>query len=158
MERVRSRADFVMVSVHWGLEGEGRSRAGFVQLAHQLVDYGVDVILGHHPHIPGSIEIYKSRPIFYSLGNCIFGHGHRYWIDNMIVKLTLDGDHVRTTEIIPIGSRGIEQYQPRMLSGERAEKLIEVVRAISEPFRTTITLSDGKGVINLQSSSEVETA
>jgi poly-gamma-glutamate synthesis protein (capsule biosynthesis protein) len=158
VDRIRSQVDFIIVSVHWGLEGESRPRAGLVELAHQLVDHGVDVILGHHPHLPGSIEIYKSKLIFYSLGNFIFGHSHRYWIDNMMVKLTLDRDHCRRAEFIPIGIKGIEQYQPKVLSGEQAEKLIEFVRVLSEPFGTSVTFNKGRGIIGLQSVDEAKIA
>ena len=41
-------------------------------MAHQLIDAGADIVHGHHPHILQSTEIYKNKPIFYSLGNFIF--------------------------------------------------------------------------------------
>ena len=37
-----------------------------------MVDSGADIIIGHHPHVIQNYEIYKERPIFYSLGNFIF--------------------------------------------------------------------------------------
>ena len=39
---------------------------------YNLVDRGVDAIIGHHPHVTQGVEIYKGKPIFYSLGNFIF--------------------------------------------------------------------------------------
>jgi poly-gamma-glutamate synthesis protein (capsule biosynthesis protein) len=36
------------------------------------VDWGADVIIGHHPHVIQEMEVYKNRPIFYSLGNFVF--------------------------------------------------------------------------------------
>ena len=43
-----------------------------VELAHQIIDSGADIYIGHGPHITRGIELYKGRPIFYSLGNYIF--------------------------------------------------------------------------------------
>jgi len=40
--------------------------------AHACIDEGADAILGHGPHELRGIEIYKEKPIFYSLGNFIF--------------------------------------------------------------------------------------
>jgi poly-gamma-glutamate synthesis protein (capsule biosynthesis protein) len=43
-----------------------------VAFAHQAIERGADVVVGHGPHFPLGIEIYKERPIFYSVGNLIF--------------------------------------------------------------------------------------
>jgi poly-gamma-glutamate synthesis protein (capsule biosynthesis protein) len=42
------------------------------ELAHQIIDAGADIIIGHHPHVVQGMEIYKNKPIFYSLGNFVF--------------------------------------------------------------------------------------
>jgi len=68
----KTRADFVIMNVHWGAEYKEISNNNQRQLAHEFIDAGVDIIVGHHPHVIQEIEIYKNRPIFYSLGNFIF--------------------------------------------------------------------------------------
>jgi hypothetical protein len=40
--------------------------------AHQVIDAGADAYIGHGPHVMRGIEIYKGKPIFYSLGNFVF--------------------------------------------------------------------------------------
>lgn len=65
-------ADFIVVNIHWGEEYKEISNTNQRNLAHQLIDAGTDVIIGHHPHVVQEMEIYKNRPIFYSLGNFIF--------------------------------------------------------------------------------------
>ncbi|MET0646169.1 MAG: CapA family protein [Pyrinomonadaceae bacterium] len=154
--RLRGRADFIFASVHWGHEGVGTPSTDMIKLAHQLVDAGADVILGHHPHIPGSIEVYKSKPVIYSLGNFIFGHSHSHWTDNMIVNFALAGGQVRRVELLPVGSRGIEQYQPTMLTGERAEYLVTFVAVHSELFRTPVEFDGDRGIIDLVGSCGAE--
>lgn len=65
-------ADFVIMNIHWGAEYQEISNQRQRSLAHEFIDAGADVIVGHHPHVIEEMEIYKNRPIFYSLGNFIF--------------------------------------------------------------------------------------
>ncbi len=70
----RRQSDFVAYSMHWHESGDTPWQpASFHQgFARACVDAGVDAFLGHGPHIMRGIEIYKKRPIFYSLGNFVF--------------------------------------------------------------------------------------
>lgn len=63
----------VIAYIHWGTEYAPIHNATQQKLAHTLIDtYGVDVIIGHHPHVVQDIELYNGALIFYSLGNFIF--------------------------------------------------------------------------------------
>lgn len=69
-------ADIVVVALHGheGLQGSWNTDvpAGFMQpLARRLIDAGAHAIIGHGPHILRGIELYRNRPIFYSLGNFV---------------------------------------------------------------------------------------
>lgn len=64
--------EYWILSIHWGDEYIGFPSPEQVILAHMLVDSGVDLIVGHHPHVIQSIEQYKQKTIFYSFGNLIF--------------------------------------------------------------------------------------
>lgn len=70
----RRMADWVVLSLHSHENGATRDEpAEFVRtFAHQCIDAGVDIFVGHGPHFLRGIEIYKGKPIFYSLGNFIF--------------------------------------------------------------------------------------
>ncbi len=65
-------AEIIMANIHWGDEYKEISNTRQRQLAHALIDSGVDVIIGHHPHVVEEMEIYNNHPIFYSLGNFVF--------------------------------------------------------------------------------------
>ncbi|MFA5127602.1 MAG: AmmeMemoRadiSam system protein B [Patescibacteria group bacterium] len=65
-------ADFVVINIHWGPEYKEFAVSREQTLGHELVDAGADVIIGHHAHVVQEMEIYKNRPIFYSLGNFVF--------------------------------------------------------------------------------------
>ena len=57
---------------HWNYEYELYPQPAHRQLAFELVEMGVHAIIGHHPHIVQGYEVYKKKPIFYSLGNFYF--------------------------------------------------------------------------------------
>jgi poly-gamma-glutamate capsule biosynthesis protein CapA/YwtB (metallophosphatase superfamily) len=78
-----ARSDAVIVSLHWGVEYEPQPRAEDVQLAHDLVDAGALVVLGHHPHVLQPIELHRGSDgrtgvIAYSLGNFISNQSRKY--------------------------------------------------------------------------------
>ena len=65
-------ADFTIVTIHWGTEYQHEPNQKQIEAAHAMVDAGADLIIGHHPHVIQSNEIYHGAPIYYSLGNFIF--------------------------------------------------------------------------------------
>lgn len=82
IKQAEQQADMVVISVHAGAEGTmavntynkteyflGENRGNLVQFAHGVIDSGADLVLGHGPHVPRAIELYKGRLIAYSLGN-----------------------------------------------------------------------------------------
>jgi poly-gamma-glutamate capsule biosynthesis protein CapA/YwtB (metallophosphatase superfamily) len=75
IEEAKRQADYVLVSIHsHEMKGEHKDQpADFIRMfAKECIDSGAHAIIGHGPHILRGIEIYKNRPIFYSLGNFIF--------------------------------------------------------------------------------------
>ena len=69
----KAKADFVLVSMHWGLHFTPHRFAEYESvMAHALVDAGADAIIGTHPHHLKGMEIYRGRVIAYSLGTFAF--------------------------------------------------------------------------------------
>jgi poly-gamma-glutamate synthesis protein (capsule biosynthesis protein) len=66
-------ADWVLFSFHCGYHGATADEPAdhLKELAHAVIDEGADVFVGHGPHRDKGIEIYKGKPIFYSLGDFI---------------------------------------------------------------------------------------
>jgi len=69
---LKTKSDLVIVNIHWGTEYEHQFSKQQQSLAHEFIDSGADVIIGHHPHVVQGMEVYNNKPIFYSLGNFIF--------------------------------------------------------------------------------------
>jgi poly-gamma-glutamate capsule biosynthesis protein CapA/YwtB (metallophosphatase superfamily) len=69
----RGLSDLVLVSLHAHEQGESKEiPAEFIPVfARQMIDAGADLVAGHGPHLLRGMEIYKGKPIFYSLGNFI---------------------------------------------------------------------------------------
>ena len=63
---------FIILLMHWGYELERFPLPMQRKLAFDLVDFGVNAIIGHHSHCVQGIEIYNNAPIVYSLGNWFF--------------------------------------------------------------------------------------
>lgn len=63
---------FVVVYPHWGNEYQTKHNGAQQKLAEDLIDGGADMIVGSHPHVVQDFDIYKGKPIIYSLGNLVF--------------------------------------------------------------------------------------
>jgi poly-gamma-glutamate synthesis protein (capsule biosynthesis protein) len=75
IREARRMADWVVVSIHAHESAPGNNEmpaAFLIPFAHAAIDAGADVFVGHGPHVLRPIEIYKGKPIFYSMGNFIF--------------------------------------------------------------------------------------
>lgn len=65
-------ADLVLTFMHWGWEREPGPTDRQRQLAKLMIDHGAAAVIGGHPHVTQGAEIYRGRPIIYSLGNFVF--------------------------------------------------------------------------------------
>lgn len=90
MARERDHADLVIPMMHWGWEHETQESETQRALAHRMIDAGADAVIGGHPHVRQPIEIYRGRPVVYSLGNFVFdGFTGEPETTGWIVHLTL---------------------------------------------------------------------
>ena len=72
--RTRQRADVVIPYIHWGVEETEAPTREQKALARRLIDGGASAVVGHHPHVIQTVDVYKGRPIVYSLGNFVFDY------------------------------------------------------------------------------------
>jgi poly-gamma-glutamate capsule biosynthesis protein CapA/YwtB (metallophosphatase superfamily) len=109
--------------VHWGDEYKTQNIYQRT-FAHALIDNGVDAIIGSHPHVVQGIELYKGKPIFYSLGNFIFD---QYWQSNLedglAVKLKKEGTSY-VYELVPVHST---RSVPSIATSIQREKILKAV-------------------------------
>jgi len=150
IKKAGENADFVFVCLHWGYENQPSVHMKQVEIAHLLIDAGADAIIGHHPHVPHGIEIYKRRPILYSLGNFIFGWSVINWTnDNILAEIVIDNREIQGVVIYPVSGRKKELFQPELLSGKRADSLLHELQIKSKEFNTGIAIKDHVGYIKI---------
>ena len=68
----RSHANLVVCLVHWGVENSDKITDQQRELARWLIDHGIDLVVGSHPHCVQPLDFYHGCPIAYSLGNLVF--------------------------------------------------------------------------------------
>ncbi len=110
---VRSQADLVIVTFHWGNEYQKASPRQ-KEYAHLAIDQGADAVIGAHPHWVQEFEEYQGKPVYYSLGNLVFD---QMWSEEtksgLLVKLTYQNKKLIKTENFPVK---IENYgQPYII-------------------------------------------
>lgn len=133
IKAIRDQVDWVIVNYHWG-EEMARYPAGYqIELAKFSIDQGADVIVGHHPHVLQGAEIYKGRPIVYSLGNFIFGGNSRTNYDTAVLKVSLNQDRQMKVEFVPIEVR---RYQAQVAQGANGQRILQHIAGISRHFAT----------------------
>lgn len=72
VERADAWADWVVVTVHWGVELDVAPRPDDIERAQAMVAAGADVIFGHHPHRLQPLESIDGVPVAWSLGNFVW--------------------------------------------------------------------------------------
>jgi hypothetical protein len=73
IQECRKQVDWVVCSIHWGVDYSYYPTPGQRNDARRMIDAGADVIMGHHPHTIQPFEIYRNKHILYSLGGLTFG-------------------------------------------------------------------------------------
>ena len=152
IESAKEWADLVIVSFHWGGELVTEPREYQELFGRKAIEAGANVVFGHHPHVLQGIEIYEGGLIAYSLGNFSFGSYSKNARTSAILRVNFQSGRLKRAEIIPINVANHEVvFQPRLLSGDAAEAVINEIRLLSDKWGTQITTIDGLGVVELQS-------
>ncbi len=77
---LKTSADIIVVSVHWGIEDWAYPTPQQIGNAHRIVDMGAHLVIGHHSHVLQGVEKYKHGYIAYSLGNFLFSDLDWRWV------------------------------------------------------------------------------
>jgi poly-gamma-glutamate synthesis protein (capsule biosynthesis protein) len=151
VKEARDKADFIFVTLHWGIENKQDIHPKQREIAHSIINAGADGIIGHHPHVPQNVEVYKGKPIFYSLGNFIFGQDYTKWgVDNYLAELVIREKRIQEINIFPISGKGYELFQPYLLRNARANLLLGDLQKRSSRFDTKMKIKNNVGCIIME--------
>jgi len=156
--------DFVAVSVHfhWARHTKHDLPAQQRALAQEMIDAGADLIVGHGPHAIHGIELYRGRPIVYSVGNIVLmapsattprpastlrPRAVPAGREGLILRLIASKHSVQAVELLPIaiGDDGF----PRFARDRDAANTLSKLNGLSAALGTEIQLADWFGYVEI---------
>jgi len=148
--RLREQADVVIVHCHFGRNYRDETKYQ-KRMARTVIDLGADAVNGHHPHVAQGVEIYKGRPILYSLGNFTFGTGGRFPKGEqgygLIARYVLCDGAIESIELDLIGTNNkIVRFRPSIIGEAEAHRVME---ALMEPYETPLRWEGSTAIIDL---------
>ena len=133
-------SDFVVAYLHFGNEYSTSPNEDQLKIAHELVDYGADIVIGSHPHVTQGVEMYKGKPIFYSLGNCVFDMSGNGVENAYILKIDLVNNTGKCT-VYPIY---ISNYLPQFMGEDEGNSLLNGLTPKCNEFK----VANGVGTLD----------
>jgi poly-gamma-glutamate capsule biosynthesis protein CapA/YwtB (metallophosphatase superfamily) len=136
VEQVHSHkphCDVLIVSLHWGFEHVYYPSPGQVGLAHDLIEAGAALVLGHHPHVVQGIEEYRGGTIVYSLGGFQFEPFAEGTERSFLLRARISPRGVERCRVVPV--RINEESLPRLARGRERREILDLVQRISRPLR-----------------------
>lgn len=138
-----AEVDLILACCHWGIEREFYPTDFQQEFGRECIDWGADLVIGHHPHVLQGVEEYQGKYIIYSLANFCFGANRNPADkDTMIAQQTftfVDGKKQEETEfrVIPCSvssTSSRNDYRPTPAEGDEASRIISRLNEYSEGF------------------------
>jgi len=131
IQALRDEVDWIVVNFRWQVDLPPEPASWQTNLARLAIDQGADVVVGYHPTQLQGAEVYKNRPIAYSLGDFVFETSEPAADqDTAMLKVALQDDQMRV-ELVPVEVR---DRQPTAMTGRQAEALLEKLAQVSSQF------------------------
>lgn len=144
--KARAASDLVVATMHAGVEYVRKPDKTQIEFAQAAIDAGADVVIGAHPHWVQTIDEYKGRPIFYSLGNFIFDQPWPDTRTGLMLRISVrkGGDAgpravIDSIELLPIMIEN--RSVPRLANSTEAENILRKIGAterVVRPRRTDV--------------------
>lgn len=117
IRRLKARSTAVAVYIHWGRELLPVPTDRMGKLARAYIKAGADIIVGTHPHVPGSVACVDGKPVVWSLGNFLFDQKYEETKKGAVLDWTIgDGDTLSCTLTAHETARS--SYLPRISGGD----------------------------------------
>ena len=137
IDESKKNSDITVVVFHYGNEYSTTPNPSQIELSHECIDEGADMVIGSHPHVIQEIESYKGKPIFYSLGNFVFDQSNPATHSSLMVEMDMIGNEAKIIvhPIILVSSI------PQQMDNSSCKALLEKLKSQSS---LNITIEDGK--------------
>ena len=125
------KSDYIIIIAHGGHEEYHYPSPRIKKLYHFLIDIGADAIIAHHPHVVQGYEEYKSKPIFYSIGNYFFPSSENSKANHEGFVVILDiSKNMISHSIVPY-TQCVNNFQVELMTGEQKIEFIKDVKSLS---------------------------
>ncbi len=127
----------VVAVMHGGKEYKPTHWAIQEKFAKAVMEYGADIVIGHHPHILQGVDVFDGKTVCYSIGNFVFGGNAKIRAPyTALFQFTLsfsdDGEYLghqlNIIPALPSGEREYNNYQPVLATGEDAQAVLEQIQ------------------------------
>jgi len=136
VRRHRGECDCLVLLMHWGDEYVSAPCAGQIELAHSIVDEGVDVIIGSHPHVLQAVEVYRGKTIAYSLGNFVFNMPARFCRETAMLSLDIGPGGRQCHGLRPFWIDG--SGRPAQASGRQRAEVEKTMEALASDLEKSM--------------------
>jgi poly-gamma-glutamate synthesis protein (capsule biosynthesis protein) len=136
IRRARRQADFVVLMIHWGGQGNHLITPRQRRLAAAAAEAGAAVIVGMHPHVLQGAEYFGPVPVLYSIGNFVFPSSRPAARESVLAKLTFRRDGLDQVEVVPVEIRA--DGAPQVAAGERAEEILDHLDGFCRMFNVRV--------------------
>ncbi|MDD5590260.1 MAG: CapA family protein [Candidatus Portnoybacteria bacterium] len=103
VKEANESADFVIVSMHAGIEYADKPNESQISFARAAIDAGADLVIGHHPHVVQTMEKYRGKYIFYSLGNFVFDQSQSQETkEGLAIRVCFTKNGVSKIDLLPV--------------------------------------------------------
>jgi len=176
ISEANKKADYVIGAFHWGVHFTYDLANYQAQVAYEAIDSGADVIVGTHPHNLQAVDVYKGKPIFYSLGNFVFDQPENHAADSlskgylkyygmstdsgaenyphprhtretMVAKVGLSQDGIEA-KMIPVKINVEATPKPVDIEEDKGEKIYKLLKKLSGEIGTDISEENGEIILD----------
>lgn len=162
--RARPQVDFLMVSfhMHWGSGDRNQVQHGRKLICHAAVDAGADLVIGHGPHVLNAVEVYRGKPILYSLGHFYFqvlkdGKSLSHFMQSpamvtnvennyntpehrmsAIARMFVRAGRVTKLDLLPVTVDVQKDGNPSFANETEGQKIMTALQNLSKPYGTEV--------------------
>jgi len=149
VKAAKAKADVVVVACHWGVSSQEEHVDYQAEIGKAAIDAGADLVYGTHSHMIGGIELYKGRPIFYSLGNFAFDwqkmRGRN--LDGLMVRCVIGAGRIAHLGLVPVRRNADNNVAVLDPSSQEGALLIARLAELSDGLGARLITRGGEVII-----------